>query len=138
MKLTTEYWAYDRASDPQPINQYIVANERQMPELTTGGSKDADIAVPTIAFTPPIVMATTTAIPEANATTNPYARPITESKMIHESVKRKTSFISLSLLYLRLVQPFHCFDIRANTIPMKSNQSLILSKTRSIYRRLHF
>ena len=120
MLLTTEYWAYARASDAQPINQYIVANERHMPEFTTGGKSEADIAVPTIAFTPPIVMATTTAIPEAKATTNPYARPTTKNKMLHvREHKHSIRFVS----YLRLVQPFDCFDTRENTILKKSNQS---------------
>lgn len=97
MLLTTEYWAYARASDVQPINQYIVANERHMPEFTTGGKSEADIAVPTIAFTPPIVMATTTAIPEAKATSNPYARLTTKNKMLHarQQEHREQSFLSV-------------------------------------------
>lgn len=49
----------------------------QIPVLTHGGNKEAEMDVPTIAFTPPFDKARMTPMPDAAATTDPAMRPLT-------------------------------------------------------------
>jgi hypothetical protein len=50
------------------------------PELTMGGSREAEMAVPTIALNPPLDTARITATPEGAATMNPTIKLITERR----------------------------------------------------------
>jgi hypothetical protein len=52
----------------------MIANAQQMPQLTMGGSKDAEMATPTKALMPPSVTPRPTTKPDAVATTIPARR----------------------------------------------------------------
>lgn len=54
--------------------RYFKAIVKHNPEFTIGGNNDAEIAVPTKALIPPIVIPTTTAAPDEIATINPPIR----------------------------------------------------------------
>lgn len=59
------------------------------PELTMGGSREAEMAVPTIALNPPLDTARITATPEGAATMNPIIKLITERRRGDESGRRE-------------------------------------------------
>ena len=85
------------------------AKEKVIPELTSGGSNEAEMATPTKELTPPAPTAVPTAMPEAMAKRSPAYLRSEERKMnikgatVHD-IPRYVSHLSLRSTHIPLPQ----------------------------------